>query len=115
MIPILVILALIGVMFTAIWYYRTLCRKNHNKTIGAGFAASLSQWLLFLSIGCTPIRSMLYTAVIFMVMIIMWIMAEWAQTAEKDKDRSWMPSNAFWVYFLGNIIGCITLGQMLIA
>ncbi len=114
MIPILVILALIGVMFTAIWYYRTLCRKNHNRTIAAGFTASVSQWLLFLSIGCSPIRSLLYTSFIFLVMILMWIMAEWAQSAAKQKDTGWVPSNAFWVYFLGSIVSSLIFGQALI-
>ena len=105
--PMIMMLAMLAMFATILWYGHTIVQRQYHKTMFAGFLASVAQWLFFLADGHTPIRALLYTAIIFIVMVFAWCAAEWKNTPTKRKTKDWKPSNAFWVYFLGGMFTCI--------
>lgn len=105
--PTLFILALLAVIGTALWYGHTLICAKFKQTVYAGFVASVAQWLFFMTMEYSAVHSLLYTAIVFVFMVVAWFAAEWKCTPVKEKTKDWRPSNAFFTYFLGTMMLCI--------
>lgn len=112
--PTIMLIAMFAMLATILWYGHTIVKRQYHKTMFVGFLASVTQWLFFLADGHPPIRALLYTAIIFVVMAFTWCAAEWKNTPPKRKTKDWMPSNAFWVYFLGGMVSALGISQILI-